>query len=261
LAKRNKGKGDLGMTDISYFDRIYATVGGQIFRTQDALKEKARALLRDYDAEQFVAAKDWFFLAQLVRRHPDANQKIGAGIAHFQRRENKREEWAYAPGFWIIRVDGSEEAFSIYDCLRENPPSPEKRFLDKVMSCCRASISETVFEFKNRHFGGRTMARCEVSNVLMSFSEASVDHFGEWPFIRIVDEWLMTVSDSFWSLPVGDDDLGVSFTNPAASADFRRFHDDHATLMVIHKSINSSKGSGGYKMKFEIPLRAASVAA
>jgi hypothetical protein len=238
--------------------RIFATVGGLTFRTQEALRDYTVEMLNRYEPEQFASEKDRYFLLQLLARHFEAEDKIGPGILSFQRRVNLYHGKIEAAGWWFVRTDGTEVSFSIYDCFRDRPIGDDEVFLRRIVSCCRAAVMEDVHRLKNEVFDGRRMTRCAATGAEISFSEAQVDHAGEWPFVRIVDEWLHERAPWLRQIEIKSHEgqSGRVFADPRVAADFKEFHDQRAELRIVHKGQNMGDGSRGYRMRFRLPGKA-----
>lgn len=56
------------------------------------------------------------FLAELVKRHPEAEEKIGSGIAGFRVQVNP-DGTGNTRCFWVIHPDGGATHFSFKSCL------------------------------------------------------------------------------------------------------------------------------------------------
>ncbi|WP_327212342.1 DCL family protein [Rhizobium beringeri] len=70
-------------------------------------------MLYKYDLGDYVDEKDSIVLSELLRRHPEAERKIGPGIESFRVKSADNGTRC----FWVTRVDGSEERFSARSCL------------------------------------------------------------------------------------------------------------------------------------------------
>ena len=61
-----------------------------------------------------IAGDDNAFLLELLKKHPRAVEKIGAGVKHFTVENAKGGTRC----FYVIRADGSRSDFSFMKCLR-----------------------------------------------------------------------------------------------------------------------------------------------
>ncbi|MEM6411760.1 MAG: DCL family protein [Pseudomonadota bacterium] len=71
-----------------------------------------REMLYKYDLGDMVTDEDAKILTHLVQMHPEAAEKIGAGIKSFSVRTAEYGTRC----FWVNRVDGTTEKFSFRAC-------------------------------------------------------------------------------------------------------------------------------------------------
>jgi Protein of unknown function (DUF3223) len=81
-------------------------------RKGDAV-EFLKKMLNRYNPGDRVSDQDGQVLALALARHPDADKKIGCGIAHF----NVRTADFGTQCFWVTRTDGTTERFAFRSCL------------------------------------------------------------------------------------------------------------------------------------------------
>ena len=83
-------------------------IGGVDFpRKGDAL-EHLRVMLWRYSPGDRVGEDDAAFLKAALPRHPEANEKIGAGVDHFLVRSDEYGKQC----FWVVRTDSTTDRFS-----------------------------------------------------------------------------------------------------------------------------------------------------
>ncbi|WP_419907882.1 DCL family protein [Hoeflea sp.] len=88
-------------------------IGGIKFSKKGDALQHFRTMLNSYSVEERVSSEHEFFLLDALNNHPEAKEKIGAGIDHFFVR---RADYG-TKCFWVRRLDGSEERFSYKSCL------------------------------------------------------------------------------------------------------------------------------------------------
>ena len=76
----------------------------------------------------------------------------------------------------------------------------------------------------------------------------AVDHDGK-PFAQIVDEFLESKGMALESVVLSWNGLNHEFRCRQLATDWHAWHEEHATLIGLCQSCNSSKGSGGYRHK------------
>lgn len=74
------------------------------------------AILHKYDVGDKVSAEDSEVLIAALARHPDGDEKIGAGVAGF----SVRTADYGTKCFWVNRIDGTTEKFAHRACVYGN---------------------------------------------------------------------------------------------------------------------------------------------
>lgn len=72
-----------------------------------------KSMLGRYELGDRVSADDSIILRAALEHHPKAAEKIGSGIAHF----SVRSADFGSTCFWVNRIDGTTEKFSITGCI------------------------------------------------------------------------------------------------------------------------------------------------
>ncbi|MCW0001515.1 DCL family protein [Pararhizobium sp. YC-54] len=89
-------------------------IGGESFGTQAEARERFRSILYKYQLGENLDAMDAQFMGAALERHPEAAQKIGAGIQSFEVRAADYGTRC----FWVVRLDGTAERFSFNSCYK-----------------------------------------------------------------------------------------------------------------------------------------------
>ncbi len=90
------------------------TIGPLNFANRGDANSFLRTMLNRYDLGDRVNAADEDVLRGALVLHPEADQKIGCGVAHFSVRSADYGTRC----FWITRFDGTTEKFSYKTCIR-----------------------------------------------------------------------------------------------------------------------------------------------
>lgn len=93
---------------------IPVTIGLVEFPTQKAASEHYSAMLSRYPDEGDVTGKDFDDLSRLIEYHPDYHTKFAGGVKRFFRAKTKHG----VSCFWIERMDGKKDDFSIGKCIK-----------------------------------------------------------------------------------------------------------------------------------------------
>jgi Protein of unknown function (DUF3223) len=91
------------------------TIGNRTFDTKGAARKSILAVRDRHPLQAPIDGLDHEFLLDLLNKHPRAVEKIGVGVKHFTVEKNK----GGTHGFYISRVDGTRDDFSIDNCLKE----------------------------------------------------------------------------------------------------------------------------------------------
>ncbi len=217
---------------------------GKKWRTQkEALSHFKKMLARYSNGDTIDSIDDHDDLLALVERYDQLElggpSKVGPGIDYFERRLNRGEGYS-SPGFWAIRVDGTETDFSYPRAVKGVPAT----ILEQYYAACRAAVGADLAAAKQRQFDhfadldGKII--CDVSGIPVAFLQAQLRHAPPY-FGKIVEGFRETKG---WS----KDDLATRLT---ASADaqtsttflqkedaeaFRAFHHAQAVLHIVSNS-------------------------
>ena len=175
----------------------------------------------------------------LLSYHPDYKEKEGVGIKCFHVIEdplfkNKR--------FDIERVDGSRIDFSYLACLKGKSDSHK----EDVLKALRSAIREQIKEFKQIHFIGTDIAYCNLTNVPITFSQASVDHIPPQTFRSLVSQFLELEKIQFEDIEVIENEYKNSpiLNMPELQEKWREFHKENAKLQLASLEANIKQGAG-----------------
>lgn len=204
------------------------------FDSKSSARDWVRSMIakgRDFTDEEHAD------LLALVRRHPEARQKIGVGVTRFYAdRVNKYG----TRGLFIEREDGTGTDFSYITCLRGTHDARRD-----WLSAARDAIRPAVYAFKKSEFeSGRTT--CAISGARMCWGSAHVDHAAPWPFSRIASEFLrvMDLTPGYdWLSKPSDNQFHAEITDEKVLAAWVNFHDRFAVLQLVDETENLRKGN------------------
>lgn len=92
-------------------------LGDTAFPTRREALAFFKQMLAKYSLEETVSATDSILLTELLKRHPDVNEKIGNGIHHFEVISSDFNTKCFA----VVRRDGSRIDFSYIICVNSEP--------------------------------------------------------------------------------------------------------------------------------------------
>ena len=215
-------------------------VNGETFKTQGALVDRVREIIKRYKPGVSVDAFDTAFLQSLLTMHPEAEQKIGVGVVGFSVEDNPMYPGPKARGLRLHRVDGSSTDFSFWECVRPTP------HIKKVQKAFRAAIEPDTMAFKQRYFDALPwgVGECPDTGEPISFTHSHVDHKAPNTFENlfasfIEREHLDTNSIQVYGAGI-DDTYQDRLVDPELERRWREFHGANATLEVVSATANLS---------------------
>jgi hypothetical protein len=230
------------------------SIGRFEFKTKGAAFEEIRRIKNNtVGLHEPVTGVDLELLKALLNEHDDAASGRFENFKHIAIREDVQEGRSVVQrAFYVERVDGTQDTFSIspnwYKGLSE-----ARRLRSAIGGCCNLAIRGITLDCKQRAFpnGISSVARCEATGISLGWHDAHVDHSGEWPMVRIINEWLDSKAPLSWNflVPQKPPAQGWKLADKFA-ADFVKFHNERAVLQVVDKTHNLSKGSGGYQRSY-----------
>lgn len=90
------------------------TLGNQTFTTKAAAETHLREMLHHYLLGSRVEGDDHALLASILPNHPEAKEKVGSGVSHF---EVHNSEYG-TTCFFVVRTDGTKMPFSFRSCIK-----------------------------------------------------------------------------------------------------------------------------------------------
>jgi hypothetical protein len=202
-------------------------IGDRRFPSKKAAADAIRGILRSYAPRERVAEHHAAVLADLLDLHPEAEQKIGCGVAFFTVERNLG-----SCGFWLTRTDGTKTDWSFLACL--TPPSKES----EARAAFRTAIRSQIEAFRR---GVATPFRCPITGDTVTAASLHVDH--ERPFEELLNVFLTESGTRLADVAVLPTVDGSTDTE-LADYDLRRrweaFHEQHARLRAVSARANLS---------------------
>ena len=207
-------------------------IGAYVFPTRKAAEEAIRSVLHHAPLRVPLTGDEFALISALVSCHPDAEARIGAGIASIDVRIIDYGQ----RGFWITRVDGTMTDFSYRKAL---DGAPNQRTL--VLSALRREVREDIDAFRREVFALDPHPVCPLTGQPLAFGpDAHVDH-SDPTFVELAEGWVLTQGgwDAVNVCP--DDGPGQRLVDHAQHADWIAWHRQRARLRVVHRSANLAR--------------------
>lgn len=212
-------------------------VNGELFKTKKALQNRVRLILWSYSDGEYLTFNDLEFMTDLLSNHPQADIKIGSGVAGMQVRQNP--VYTQTQGFWIIRTDGTDTDFSYIECLT---PTPKPK---KVLRALRVAVEPDTQAFKQRFFDQHNgIAPCPITCETMTYTNCHVDHAPPNTFDVLAQRFLEEEGIDPNDVELLDEYADNRLQDELADQDLKRkwidYHGEHAQLRVISRRANLS---------------------
>jgi hypothetical protein len=215
-------------------------VNGETFKTQGALVDRVREIIKRNKPGVMVDLFDELFLRSLLDMHPEASQKIGCGVVAFSVEDNPMYPGPKARGLRLHRVDGTSTDFSFWECIRPTP------HIKKVQRAFRAAIEPDTMAFKQRYFDGLPgrVGACPDTGEPITYTSCHVDHKApntfDVLFARFIDSERLNVDDVQVYGASIDDTYQDRLVDLALEQRWREFHNATAVLEVVSVTANLS---------------------
>ena len=204
---------------------------GVEFPTQAAVKSHIREIVNRYPDTVFINANDFRFMLDVLRRHPDAADKIGRGVSRMWI-ERDTERGSKNRHFVVERIDLSNENFGWTKCLKgvvARASLPSQRFKDAA----RRAVECSVMAFRENFFAETVNPVCPVMDTPLSPANCDVHHV--YPFDDLLADYVTLRGIDVQTVSLDGSGEGQAFVDEVLIEDWRQYHDDHATLRVLSK--------------------------
>ena len=215
----------------------YATIGGVPFKNKTAVRAHYSTVINAHPVGHTLDGGDLAFVADLIKRHRNYSSKSGVGVARFYITKHKTYG---TKKIEFERVDGTVDDFSVNFCL--DPVTPEQYARMNFLCATRSAILGDVRAFRDRN--GLV---CAIDGKAYPREDLHVDHAPPNVFSAIAAKYLEARGKVPSDFEYADDAAGLAiFADATVAGDFRGFHNERATLRVVHKSINLSGNTWGF---------------
>jgi len=221
-------------------------IGHRVFPTQTAATKHFREILNSCELGDTIEGDKARDLSAVLALHPDFEQKVGVGV--------RRYYVAKAPDhptrcFWLERMDGSNTDFSLKSAITGSNTST----IQAVARAFREYLAPTLILAKRNHFDihGRgtsteKVVQCEVTNELISYEQAHLDHKPPSTFEVLVRNFLAARKlkpTEELIIRGGDAQSATRLADSSLGDDFVEYHRKVADLRIIKSSANLAASS------------------
>lgn len=210
-------------------------IGALSFPTKGMATKHYRAILHRYDIGAPIPEPDATQLRWLLDRHPEADTKIGTGIAYF----SVRSALYGTRCFEAVRTNGETTDFSLGSCIDGQPQTP----LTEALQAMRAEVAEEIKQKKWQHFRNSALpsgnAHCAISGKEISLDEAYADHAPPNAFKSIAMRFLHQhdiVPSTNFVTPPKDNQYRPAMADRDLAAQWKKFHDREAVIRIVART-------------------------
>ena len=219
---------------------IPVTLGRFTFASKKAAKDALRQL-RDIhiDGSPILDEDAVDMLLDVVRTHPQAQQKVGPGITGFY--VSEAPEFG-TMCFYLRRTDGTVTDFSWNEAI--TPASP----IVRLRNACRNAIAAEKMAYRDEAWplADVGLRVCPITGRRYGRADAHVDHVPPDTLKRLVERWLAASN-------IGVADVAVDHVGDLRAVDeiadagllqsWRAYHSEHARLRLISGEGNLRQGA------------------
>jgi hypothetical protein len=178
-------------------------------------------------------------LFELLKRHPNSDEKIGQGVDYFYVQQSKWKKNQF--NFMIQRIDGSSTDFSFVKCLYPEQKNSKNRNWTHIF---RNVVKDQIDSFRSSAFnvvGVKDKFICSQTNLKFKKIYSHVDHVYPLTFDSIMIEFIDLYKIDVNKINLSEDD-GTSEVRKILDKDivesFYDFHKNRSVLRVVCSSAN-----------------------
>ena len=211
----------------------WSQIGKLNFKYKKDVIAYYKNILNSYKFQEILNESDFNDVLNLLKIHPNAQEKIGVGVKEIIVDETRYKTKC----FNAIRFDSSSEIFSYIKCINGDL-SP----LAKFSKTCRDVIADDLRLVKLSFFKGNSKkgrVKCQETGKLSLWEELNVDHRQPNTFSVIVDRFIELYKIDLSAVEyIETIDNVYSFKDDDFAEKFRQYHKEKANLRLVRKDNN-----------------------
>lgn len=207
---------------------ITLVLGGTKLNGTEA-KARIKLMLNSYLFDSPVSDQDATILIDLIRYHPEADEKIGCGIKGFK---VVREKTYGHKRFEIIRTDGTTSDFSYVKCCSGSPET-HRQLVIKAMRC---EVRDQITDFFRETFSACDSLICPLNGSVVTQKNYHVDHAPPNTFQRMATDFLAGENVDAMVITDGDSHGNFAdrfFKDRTIAISWQNYHRSHARLRIV----------------------------
>lgn len=215
-------------------------LGEYEFPTQGAAREAVSRILYTRPRNRPLSQEDVALLSALFAQHPQAHDKIGAGIAEI--RIESAPGYGNQPCFFLYRTDGSRVDISYRECFRASA------HINNVRNAARKAIAQQILDAKALFIQKSGMIVCSVTQEECHPSAIDIDHIPPRTFLALWQEFLdqHRMKEADIALSPSGNGIGDDLANQVVLTSWRAFHYANAHLRALAKATHRKLSAQGH---------------
>lgn len=211
-------------------------IGNKTFKYKKDALGFYKEILNSYDFDEILNEEDKREIFELLKLHPNFEQKKEKGIRGFK----VAKVTFNTKCFHIIKDDLTLEAFSYTKCINGSHSDTTK-----FRRVCRKAIQNDLRNVKQKYFSQNSQkgqVKCQETGKLCFWEELVMDHRQPNTFSVIVDRFIelnrldITIIEYIENI-----DAESEFKDWELARKFRQYHKSKANLRIVKKGKNSSR--------------------
>jgi hypothetical protein len=178
----------------------------------------------------------------LIERHPEAQQKIGVGIDHFEVMKTTQGTTCFS----LVRTDGSGTDFSFYSCITGKAPSRKQEVSEALRKVVEIDIYKARDKFFKEHARADGLYECAKTKERIKREDGHIDHLAPLTFEVLVANFVAAHGLSYEQIPISrgqDNQTFAVILDTDLAEKFRAFHNSVATLDFVKSEVNLGQAS------------------
>jgi len=215
-------------------------IGKNIFKYKKDALNYYKGILNSYDFGEALNESDFKEIKDLIRVHPDFENKFNFEIIEIIVDKVKFN----TKSFQVIKTDSDKVIFSYLKCIngQHNPRT-------KFNKACRDTVQNDLRDVKHNYFkkySKNGKVKCQETGKLSKWDELVIDHRQPNTFSVIVDRFREINNINLKSIEYDEKIDGIYyFKDKSISEKFKHYHKEKANLRIIRKELNSGRAFQG----------------
>jgi len=209
------------------------TINGKYFKTQRDAIDYTRSTLIAHELTGCLTSdnKDWEYFTDLIKRHPDATEKIGTGLKSLHVR---RSVYGHIE-LHIERFDGTSIDISWQTCVK----SKGQTTIQNLKAAMRYAVKGQILKFRETHVDGVSV--CTICSGVIK-DDVHIHHAPPQSFDALVNAFILEISNH----PTTFDDDTQTYQARFHKKDrlyeieWQEYHAKYAILELTHARCNLS---------------------